>query len=210
MKIAVIGATGSTGQNFVKQSLAKGHHVTVLVRSPQKLTIEDPNLNVIIGDVLNVDDVAHAVSGQDAIFIALGTGKVPKKSSIRADGTQQVVKALGTASEKPYIVILSSLGVGDSKKQYPFYWNWILNLFLRYAFADHQQQEKIIQDSSLPYAILRPTFMNHKPVTGHAKATAAPETVNILASLPRADVANYALNAIEKQNHHRQEVALTA
>ncbi|HEX3050206.1 MAG TPA: NAD(P)H-binding protein, partial [Aggregatilineaceae bacterium] len=78
MKIAVIGATGNTGANFVEQALDRGHLITALVRSPHKLTIHHLNLNVIQGDVLNADDVARTVRGQDAIFIALGTGKVPK------------------------------------------------------------------------------------------------------------------------------------
>ena len=39
MKLFVIGATGRTGWEIVQQALARGHHVTAFVRSPEKITL---------------------------------------------------------------------------------------------------------------------------------------------------------------------------
>lgn len=210
MKIAVIGATGPTGQLFVQQALATGHHVTALVRSPEKMGLQNPHLKLVVGDVYQPDDVRKTVTGQDAIFIALGTGKSATKSSIRTDGTQQVVEALAALGEHPQVVILSSLGVGESKKQYAFYWNWLLWFMLRHAFRDHTAQEAIVQASGLRWAILRPTFMNDKPGQGVVKAIPAPKSVKIRASVARADVAAYALKVIEQADSVPSAVALTA
>lgn len=209
MKITVIGATGNTGRTFVEQALARGHLVTALVRSPHKVNITHPKLTIMAGDVLNADAVEHAVTGQDAIFIALGTGKVPKKSRIRADGTRQIVDVLKSFGQKPLVVALSSLGVGDSQKQIPFYWRWPLNWILGRAFADHTQQELILRGSGLPFVVLRPTFMNDKPGTGQATTTAAPAPVKVSPSIARADVVAFALRAIEQQPENQQTVTLT-
>lgn len=46
MKIAVLGATGQTGQHLVNQALQQGHSVTAVVRNPGKLTITHENLKV--------------------------------------------------------------------------------------------------------------------------------------------------------------------
>lgn len=46
MKIAVLGATGQTGQFLVNQALQQGHTVTAVVRNPAKLTIHHDNLKV--------------------------------------------------------------------------------------------------------------------------------------------------------------------
>lgn len=53
MHIPVFGATGGTGNQFVKQALAEGHTVTALVRDPVKLSLEDAGLTVMTGDVLD-------------------------------------------------------------------------------------------------------------------------------------------------------------
>ena len=40
LKLVVFGATGRTGKEVVKQALKKGHHVTAVVRTPEKLNIQ--------------------------------------------------------------------------------------------------------------------------------------------------------------------------
>ena len=40
LKILVFGATGRTGKEVVKQALEKGHHVTAVVRTPEKVDIQ--------------------------------------------------------------------------------------------------------------------------------------------------------------------------
>lgn len=208
MNIAVIGATGSTGLEFVHQALKNNHCVTVLARSPEKMTVKHPNLKIIQGNVLNPEDVRAVVRGQDAIFIALGTGGTPKKSTIRSDGTAQVIKALEASAERPLIVALSSLGVAESNQQMPFYWQVPLNILLAYAFADHRQQEKNLRDSDLPYVIIRPTFMNDDPEIRPLNAVQAPERVSVRPAISRADVAAFALSAIEERQYNRVALAL--
>ena len=40
LKMVVFGATGRTGKEVVKQALEKGHHVTAVVRTPEKVDIQ--------------------------------------------------------------------------------------------------------------------------------------------------------------------------
>jgi len=46
MKIAVLGATGPSGVQVVKEALARGHDVTAVVRNPDKLTEKHEKLKV--------------------------------------------------------------------------------------------------------------------------------------------------------------------
>ena len=48
MKIVLLGATGLTGQEALSQALKAGHEVTAVVRSPEKITIQNDNLKVSI------------------------------------------------------------------------------------------------------------------------------------------------------------------
>lgn len=48
MKIAVLGATGGTGVQIIKQALAAKHEVIAIVRNPDNLKeIQHPRLKVI-------------------------------------------------------------------------------------------------------------------------------------------------------------------
>src|SRR5258708_29885621 len=77
MKLVVLGATGGTGRLVVEQALAAGHTVTALVRSPEKLTLRNPNLHVIAGQATDPSTVSHALAGADALISTLGgTGSV--------------------------------------------------------------------------------------------------------------------------------------
>lgn len=40
LKLVVFGATGRTGKEVVKQALEKGHHVTAVVRTPEKMNTQ--------------------------------------------------------------------------------------------------------------------------------------------------------------------------
>lgn len=46
MRLLVMGATGQTGKEVVRQALQDGHSVTAVVRSPEKVTETHDNLKV--------------------------------------------------------------------------------------------------------------------------------------------------------------------
>ena len=77
MKIVVFGASGGTGVQIVQQALAAGYNVTAFVRTPARLTVQHPRLTVFQGDVLDADQVARAIQGQEAVISALGPSRPP-------------------------------------------------------------------------------------------------------------------------------------
>lgn len=52
MKILVLGATGRVGSHLVSNALRSNHHVTALVRSPEKVQINDDNFVLHQGNAL--------------------------------------------------------------------------------------------------------------------------------------------------------------
>jgi NAD(P)-dependent dehydrogenase (short-subunit alcohol dehydrogenase family) len=61
MRIAVFGATGSTGRSLVAQALNGGHSVVVCARHPEKLGIAHERLTVVEGDLSDVAAIERAV-----------------------------------------------------------------------------------------------------------------------------------------------------
>src|SRR5207245_10954337 len=82
MKLFVIGATGGTGREIVQQALARGHHVTAFVRSPETVTFRYERISVIKGNVTDENQLAEAVQNHDAVLSALGPREVFKPSSL--------------------------------------------------------------------------------------------------------------------------------
>ncbi|BCH62006.1 oxidoreductase (plasmid) [Agrobacterium vitis] len=66
----VTGATGLLGNNLVRELIAEGWRVRALVRSPEKAARQfgGLDLEIIIGDMLNVAGFADALRGVDVVF----------------------------------------------------------------------------------------------------------------------------------------------
>ncbi|TCN12435.1 putative NAD(P)-binding protein [Bacillus sp. BK006] len=63
MNILILGATGRVGSQIVNHALHDGHHVTVLVRTEEKIQITNEKLTVVQGNVLNKDDIVRSMVG---------------------------------------------------------------------------------------------------------------------------------------------------
>ncbi|CAA0103196.1 Uncharacterised protein [Zhongshania aliphaticivorans] len=97
MKITLFGATGAVGGECLRQSLAAGHEVTVLVRSAAKLPEEFRNrITVVEGDALNADDVWRVIlADTEAVLFAIGVDK-QSLPNLCTDVSRHILDALRT------------------------------------------------------------------------------------------------------------------
>ena len=72
MKLVVLGATGGTGLELLRQAMERGHSVTALVRSPEKLMALRERMIVRKGDLLNRTELERVIQGQDAVLSGFG------------------------------------------------------------------------------------------------------------------------------------------
>jgi putative NADH-flavin reductase len=205
MKIAVFGATGGTGRQIVEQALAQGHAVVALVRSLEKLPLTNDHLTLIQGDVLDRAAVDRTVAGADAVFVSLGN--TPNNPAmVVSEGTKVVMAAMQAAGVKRLIVI-SSLGVGDSKDQIPLFFKLIVGTVLRKAFQDKEAQEQLVKSSGLDWTIIRPSGLTDGPPTGVYRAGTDPVEGR---QISRADVAAFALAELGSGQYLHKTPAITA
>jgi len=83
MNITLLGATGKTGTEILKQAIVQKNKVKAIVRTPSKIIIEDPNLAVIKGDVTDVKVLSSAFKGSDIVLSTLGSMKDTKLMTTR-------------------------------------------------------------------------------------------------------------------------------
>src|SRR5258708_36071924 len=74
MKIAVVGATGRTGQRVIEQALARGDDVIAVAHHPATLPQSGPGMIGAAADELDRAALAGALAGADAVVSAVGIG----------------------------------------------------------------------------------------------------------------------------------------
>lgn len=125
MKIFIVGGTGKTGKELIKQGLERGHTITVLVRNPDKFKLNNPNLKIIKGNVLTPESLEMGIHGQDAVLSALGHKRFIIPTRILSKGTKNIINAMNNQNVKRFICI-TSLGVNDSRFKLGLYYTFIL------------------------------------------------------------------------------------
>jgi hypothetical protein len=112
LRVLILGATGRTGRELVRQALEQGHQVTALVRKPKKMKMEHPNLRVVEGNVLNYASVESAMRGQSAVLCALGTKRFFYPNRVLSSGTANILRAMKNCGV-PRLICETSLGLGN-------------------------------------------------------------------------------------------------
>jgi putative NADH-flavin reductase len=109
MKIALFGATGHTGKFILREALASGHSVSVLVRNPSKLPPGKYGLTIHLGDALDADNVEDTVFGQGAVISALGLAPNGKSNTLSA-ATANIIMAM-QANGLRRLVVVAGAGI---------------------------------------------------------------------------------------------------
>ena len=209
MRILVIGATGGTGREIVKQALDRGHNVVALARNPAKLDVTHERLRVVKGDVMNPASLDDTVRGCDAVVCALGHKRWLGPSNILSQGTRNIVAAMEKNGVKR-LVVESALGVGDSVGRLGVYYTlFTIPFILPFYWYDKGRQERVVRASNLDWIIVRPAQLTNGRKRGTYKH--GPRVGNYLWSLSvaRADVADFMLNQIGETPYLRQAPGLS-
>ena len=205
MKLVVFGATGKTGQEIVKQSLAQGYEVTAFVRDSSTITLEHGDLNIMTGDIYEFTMVKQAIQGQDAVICSLGTSELGK-TTVRSEGTANIIRAMKENHVKR-LVVISAMGVAESWSTLSFVNKLFFATLLRNAREDHEKQEVIVKESNLDWTIIRPSGLTDTPLTESYDLGE-----NILAKtsqISRADVAHAIIIEVRENTFLHKAVTIT-
>jgi len=143
MTILVTGATGNVGSNVVQQLVNRGADVRALVRDISKAKFPE-GVDVVQGDLLDVDSLRTAMSGVSTLFLLNG---------VVADEFTQAVIALNVARETGVerIVYLSVIH-SDVYVNVPH-------------FAGKFGVERMIEAMGMSATILRPAYYMDNELT---------------------------------------------
>lgn len=211
MDILIIGATGRTGRLIMRLALEEGHHVTAFVRSAEKLNRPLTGVRVVQGDATDDMEIHNVISQHkfDAVVVAVGA-ETFKCSNVRTVTTKNVVDALENRSSSTRLWVISSAGSNESMDQLGFFSRTFLNNILKGHISDHSKQENLVQKSSLPYTIVRPTGLRDSGiVTDHNYMVVTNEMIPTN-NIRRGDLAHFIVTNIFNDQYIGKAVVVTS
>lgn len=104
-KVAVIGATGFVGTQVVNELSNRGYEVEAIVRDASKVQ-QNEKVKAKSIDVNNVDELAEALKGNDAVISAFNAGwKNPNLYDDFLNGSVNIEKAVEKSGVKRFITV---------------------------------------------------------------------------------------------------------
>jgi putative NADH-flavin reductase len=207
MNVLILGATGGTGVELVKQSLAKGHSVTALVRSPDRLASFESCIAIRQGNLLDISDLSFALEGQDAVLSAFGprTPIVREERKLLQKFAAALIPALSRTGVKRLLVESVAFLFKDAWLP-PVY--LIGKLFFPSVVADASAMESIIGQSPLDWTLVRPPELTNKPHPGQYRMRNG-HLPRFGISISRANVADCFLQLLEDQTSIRKIIGVS-
>ncbi len=197
MKLVILGATGGTGLEIVRQAIERGHSVTALVRSPERLKLFWDRITIKRGDLLDSPQLEGAIKGQDAVLSAFGP-RVPI-SKTDANLLERFAVALTDAMAHAGVsrVVVESVAFlfKDSIVPPTYVFG---RLFFPGIVADASAMEQVFAGSQLDWTMVRPPQLTDKPYTGKYRVREG-HLPRFGFKISRADVADFMVKSVE--NH---------
>jgi putative NADH-flavin reductase len=198
MKLLVLGATGGTGLEIVRQAIEHGHSVTAFVRSPERLKPFQDRVTVRQGDLLSSAELERAIIGHEAVLSGFGP-RVPVSKADR-NLLQRFAVALTAAMPHTEVrrVIVESVGFLFKDSIVPPAY-LLGRLFFPDTVRDASAMEQVFAASGLAWTIVRPPQLTDKPYTGKYRVREG-RLPNFGFKISRADVADFMLKAVENRS----------
>lgn len=142
--ILAVGASGSIGSHVVAEALREGVVVRALVRDPRQAGLFPGGVEVVVGDLTQVDTLGPALVSVDAVIFTHGSnGRQPGPEAVDYGAVRNVLMAL--KGRKVRIALMTAIGVTDRKGAH----DW------------KRRGERLVRASGMAYTIVRPGWFDY-------------------------------------------------
>lgn len=209
MKIAIFGSTGMGGRAVPPKAVARGHEVTLLMRTRPAPGAVPGDARVVIGDARDLGAVADALTGVDAVIQYLGVGGLGdgKPNDLIPDATRVILDQM--ARQKiSRLVCASNVGVPGSgavflsKVLVPIAARKLIPIIKAKV-----KMEAMLRASSADWTAVRLAALTEKPDRGKLRVSAQGKSQGF--TITTGDAADFMLDIIEKRQFLRAAVAIS-
>lgn len=144
VNIAVVGSTGPTGVEVIKESLSRGWSVKAVLRDPAKLSLQDSHLEVTVWtrrsypegllthrvifqlpfmflnaqvhspSIFKKDELAEVFRGCDAVVSCLGSRSMMSQVTVYSESIVSITDAMREADVSKLVVMSSAMCKGKN------------------------------------------------------------------------------------------------
>jgi len=211
MKLVILGATGRTGIEAVKQALADDHTVTAVVRNPAKITLAHDNLKVVEANIFDQEDLKNQFAGHDAVVSCLGFSPQNPTVTGYMEATKAIVSAMKSSSVSRLVVCHSWYTEEESRGKASFLIRWILIPWIKTVLNNMRETELWLDsEADVDFTVVRPAGLTDGNVTeGEFKVAEGEYAVDGAAGrIARADVARFMLSILEQEKYYKKQLAI--
>ncbi|KAK0076884.1 hypothetical protein PV325_011458 [Microctonus aethiopoides] len=197
-KIAIFGSTGMTGLCALEHAVKKNLQVTVLVRDESKIPEHiKGKVNVIVGDVTNLDDVDKVIAGQEGVVVVLGTRNDLKPTTVMSDGMKNIIQAMKKNNVEVVSVCLSA---------FLFYQPEKVPAVFRDINSDHQRMFDAIKVSELKWIAVNPPHIGDTPNSAYTiKHDESPGR-----AVSKHDLGAFLVDSLDKPEHYQKVCGISS
>lgn len=163
MRVAVLGATGSTGALVMKKLLSRSHQVVAVSRSPLDSQASLQRVVSKVGDLTSADFLRDAIAECDAVISCLGQNRASKGLFARRTSPPDILRRVAEATVdaigegRQHLIYMSAFGVGADRRRHALFFRIILRLSsIHEAYVDHAEAEAKVTHSTVRWTIVRP------------------------------------------------------
>lgn len=167
MNITLFGASGGIGSLLTSYALNCGDTVTAHVRNPEKINQRHSNLNIVAGELTDMNSMEKAIAIADVVISTLGPSmKKPEDAMATpiANGHSNIIKALEELGKKRFVTLATpSVNAKEDKNSFATRFpGFVAKLFLPSAYRDIVKTGEIIKASHLDWTVVRIISPNAK------------------------------------------------
>lgn len=116
-RIAIVGGTGKVGRHIAAKAVQNGYQVRMLVRNPEKITYKDNRIEVVIGDIQNIDTIRTLLKDCQSVINTFG--QPIKETPIYSKVTDNILEVMDEFEIERYIGVTGgSLTINGDKKSF--------------------------------------------------------------------------------------------
>jgi uncharacterized protein YbjT (DUF2867 family) len=208
MRLALLGATSTTGRHVIAAALREGHEVRALVRPARpgsgvrNLPLRD-GLFQVAGDAMDLEVLLELTAGCDAAISLVG----PVRESVADLSSRSAETLVRAAAQRGLgqLVLVTGAMIGHPVEHAHGLYR-VAPPFLGSVREDRRRAEQIVAASPTPWTIVRPPRLGDGPTEGWVSVGPSIE-VGTMDFLPRIDLAEVLVEAAASGRWTGQAVA---